>query len=397
MQQFDVVISGGAASGSILALALSCFSAHKLRIAIVEKSLPDSNTQGGFDARSIALAQGSLQKIAKIQPLEGENLFSQLAPLLTIIRQIEVSDQTHFGKTTLTAEELQLAQLGAVIELAPLGMLLQELLIKQPNIHLYCPHYIKQIERTQESCTLRLDNDEQLSCALVVAADGIQSQTAKMCNVLTETLQDYAQSAVIANVMISEEHQHRAFERFTSQGPLALLPLSGNRMSLVWCVKQANELLSLSEQEFLAKLQQQFGWQLGKFSQVGKRFAYPLISQRAQSHIHHRFVAVGNAAQLLHPVAGQGFNLGLRDIFLLAEKVGKAFMQGKDTGEYALLSQFEQERNQDQERVIQQTSGLISLFCCERLPIQIARNLGLIGASHCKIARQQIAHQALGI
>lgn len=397
MQHFDVIINGGAASGSMLALALSCFTKHKLRIAIVEKSLPDENRQGGFDARSIALAQGSLQKIAQIQPLVGENLLSQLSPLLTLIRQIEVSDQTHFGKTTLTADELNVPQLGAVIELEAFGKILHSILKTHSNIQLFCPQTIQQIKRTQANCEVILKNNEKLYASLLVAADGIQSQSAKMCGIQTEMLRDYEQSAVITNVKISEAHQYRAFERFTSQGPLALLPLSEKKMSLVWCVAQAETLLTLSDDEFLTKLQQQFGWQLGKFTQIGKRFTYPLISQKAQYHIHHRFAVVGNAAQLLHPVAGQGFNLGLRDIFLLAENVSYAFMQGKDIGEYALLSKFEQERNQDQQRVIQQTSGLISLFCCEHLPIQIARNLGLIGLSHCKLARQQIAHQALGL
>lgn len=167
-------------------------------------------------------------------------------------------------------------------------------------------------------------------------------------------------------------------------------------MSLVWCVKEPNELIQLSDSEFLARLQQQFGWKLGQFVRVSKRFVYPLILQKAQSHIHHRLAVVGNAAQMLHPVAGQGFNLGLRDLTTLAELVALAFNQGKDIGEFSLLSTFENERTQDQARMINATSGLISLFCCEMLPVQVVRNLGLLTVSHSKIARDFVANQALG-
>ncbi|WGE51834.1 2-octaprenyl-6-methoxyphenyl hydroxylase [Actinobacillus equuli subsp. haemolyticus] len=396
VEQFDVVIVGGAVTGSVLALALSSLSQHKIRIAIVEKQVPNYAQQGGFDARSIALAQGSLQKFAQIRPLSGRSLAEQIQQIATSIQQIQVSDLGHFGKTTLKANELNLAQLGVVVELAKLGKILTACIEQQPSIHCYCPNQISHFERSQTEILIKLQSGEQIRTQLIVAADGIQSQIAQQCGVETELLKDYQQSALIANVEISEPHQGQAFERFTTQGPLALLPLSDNRMSLVWCVKQAEDLLNLSEQEFLAQLQQQFGWKLGQFMRVSKRFVYPLTSQKAQSHIHHRLAIVGNAAQLLHPVAGQGFNLGMRDLFTLAQLLAKAFEQGKDLGEFALLNQFEQSRTQDQAQIISLTSGLISLFSCDLLPLQAVRNLGLFAISHSKLLRENIANKALG-
>ncbi|WGE75895.1 2-octaprenyl-6-methoxyphenyl hydroxylase [Actinobacillus equuli] len=396
VEQFDVVIVGGAVTGSVLALALSSLSQHKIRIAIVEKQVPNYAQQGGFDARSIALAQGSLQKFAQIRPLSGRSLAEQIQQIATSIQQIQVSDLGHFGKTTLKANELNLAQLGVVVELAKLGKILTACIEQQPSIHCYCPNQISHFERSQTEVLIKLQSGEQIRTQLIVAADGIQSQIAQQCGVETELLKDYQQSALIANVEISEPHQGQAFERFTTQGPLALLPLSDNRMSLVWCVKQAEDLLNLSEQEFLAQLQQQFGWKLGQFMRVSKRFVYPLTSQKAQSHIHHRLAIVGNAAQLLHPVAGQGFNLGMRDLFTLAQLLAKAFEQGKDLGEFALLNQFEQSRTQDQAQIISLTSGLISLFSCDLLPLQAVRNLGLFAISHSKLLRENIANKALG-
>ncbi|WGE32387.1 2-octaprenyl-6-methoxyphenyl hydroxylase [Actinobacillus genomosp. 2] len=395
-EQFDVVIVGGAVTGSVLALALSSLSQHKMRIAIVEKQLPNYTQQGGFDARSIALAQGSLQKFAQIRPLVGNSLAEQIQQIATPIQQIQVSDLGHFGKTTLKASELNVAQLGVVVELAKLGKILTACIERQPNIHCFCPNQITHFERSQTEVLIRLQSGEQIRTQLMVAADGVQSQIALQCGVDTELLKDYQQSALIANVEISEPHQGQAFERFTTQGPLALLPLSDNRMSLVWCVKQAEDLLSLADEDFLSQLQQQFGWKLGRFKQVSKRFVYPLTSQKAQSHIHHRLAIVGNAAQLLHPVAGQGFNLGMRDLFTLAQLLAKASAEGKDLGEFALLNQFEQSRKLDQTQIIRLTSGLVSLFSCDFLPLQAVRNLGLLAISHSKLLRENIANKALG-
>lgn len=395
-REFDVVIVGGAVTGSVLALALSSFSRHKISIAIIEKFLPDYEKQGGFDARSIALAEGSLQKMSKITPLAGENLKEIIQAISTPIQTIQIADKGHFGKATLKAEEQNLPQLGVVVELAKLGENLTACIEKQANIQLFCPNEVRVIERSQKSCKLTLDDGKQLSCRLLIAADGIQSTIAKQCGVETFQVKDYEQSAIIANVELSEPHQNQAFEYFTEQGPFALLPLKGNTMSLVWCNKQTESLQQLSDEEFLIRLQQQFGWKLGKFLRVSKRFVYPLILQKAESHIHHRLAIVGNAAQMLHPVAGQGFNLGLRDLFTLALLVGDTFNQGKDIGEYALLSEFERQRKNDQSKMMNLTNGLISIFTCEILPIRILRNLGLFAVSHSKTARDFIANRALG-
>lgn len=396
MEHFDIAIIGGATSGSMLALALSSATQHQLKIALVEKSLPNYAEQGGFDARCIALAYGSLQKMAKIRPLAGGNLDEILGKISTPIQQIHVSDQGHFGKTILSAEELKLNKLGVVVELAKLGEQLSQLMEQQPNIQQFCPDSVEKIERTQQTCLLNLSSGKQITCKLIVAADGIQSQVAKMCGVNTQEILDYQQSAIIANVELSEEHNGKAFERFTQQGPLALLPLTEKTMSLVWCMHDASIAMEMNNAEFLNALQQQFGWKLGKFIRVSKRYVYPLKMQKAESHIHHRLAIVGNAAQLVHPVAGQGFNLGMRDLFELTNLIGNAFKQEKDIGDFALLNQFEQIRNADQTRIMSQTSGLISLFCSNFLPIQILRNAGLIGISHSLITRNQVAHQALG-
>ncbi|MDH2997485.1 2-octaprenyl-6-methoxyphenyl hydroxylase [Pasteurellaceae bacterium LFhippo2] len=395
-QKFDVVIVGGAITGSVLALALSSVSQHKMQIAIVEKNQPNYAEQGGFDARSIALAYGSLQKLAKIQPVVGENLATLVENISTSIQQIHVSDQTHFGKTTLKASELKLNKLGVVVELAKFGEKLANIIEQHQNIQIFCPDTVESIERTENECYLTLSSQQKLTSQLVVAADGIQSQIAQQCGVETQFIKDYHQSAIIANVELSEAHNGRAFERFTTQGPFALLPLTDKTMSLVWCVKDSAEPMAYSDQDFLKALQQQFGWKLGKFLRVSKRFVYPLSSQKSASHISHRLAIVGNASQLLHPVAGQGFNLGMRDLFELATLIGNAFNQQQDIGNFALLSQFDKNRQADQNRIMQSTSGLISIFSCEFLPVSSIRNAGLFALSHIPLARNMVANRALG-
>lgn len=395
-QQFDAVIIGGAITGSVLALALSSVSGHKMRIAIVEKQRPNYAQQGGFDTRAIALAYGSLQKMATIRPLGGKNLAALVEEFATPIQHIHVSDQHHFGKTTLRAEDLRLDKFGVVVELATLGEKLAALIAQHSHIRLFCPDKVQSLNRTAAQCELTLVSGTRLVAPLMIAADGIQSEIARQCGVDTECVKAYRQSAVIANVELAEPHQNHAFERFTSQGPFALLPLAARTMSLVWCVQQPDEIIAYSDAQFLQALQRQFGWRLGKFLRVSKRFVYPLSSQKAASHIHHRLAIVGNAAQLLHPVAGQGFNLGMRDLFCLAELVGQAFQAGQDLGSIRVLAEFERRRQADQARIMRYTSGLISLFGHEGLSAQLARNIGLFSLSHCDWARAKVANQALG-
>lgn len=395
-EKFDVVIVGSAITGSVLALALSSFSQHNMRIAVIEKMPTNYTQQGGFDTRSIALAEGSLQKFSQIQPRIGENLAVKIRQMATPIKQVHVSDAGHFGKVSLMADELGLSQLGCVIELARLGDYLTECLSKQTNVQLFCPNEVIEVNRSAQECLLTLQDGQQLHSQLMIAADGTQSKLAHQCGVKTELCHDYQQSAIIANITISQPHHFQAFERFTAEGPIALLPMSEQQMSLVWCVKQAESLMASSDQVFLTRLQQQVGWKLGRFTQVSKRFAYPLTSQKASAHVHHRLAIVGNAAQLLHPVAGQGFNLALRDLYTLATLLGDAFGQGKDLGEFSLLQYFMQARQPDQQHIMQLTNGLVSLFTDQTLAVQAVRNLALFAIEHTSLGRSWIAHQALG-
>ena len=393
---YDIVIVGGAMTGTTLALALSAFTNGKMKIAVLERQPSKQHQQSGFDARCIALSDGSCQKFAQIILPDGQNLWQKIQPFSTHIEQVHVSDKGHSGIVEFSAREFHLQQLGAVIELQQVGQILLQAVEQSDNIDYLCPVEIAHIERSQDGVKISLKNDRTLTAQLLIGADGTKSEVASAVNISQEMLHDYGQTAIIANVQTQQPHQNRAFERFTTEGPLALLPMKDNLMSLVWCVRHADELLQADENSFLTRLQQQFGWRLGRFQRCGQRFAYPLTLSCAAQHVQARTVLIGNAAQTLHPIAGQGFNLGIRDVMTLVNILSYAYLQQQEIGDDALLQQYENKRKADQKQMIQLTGGLLTIFANNLLPLQIGRNLGLMALAQSSMLRQYFAKPTLG-
>ena len=393
---YDIVIVGGAMTGTTLALALSAFTNGKMKIAVLERQPAKQHQQSGFDARCIALSDGSCQRFSRIILPDGQNLWQKIQPFSTHIEQIHVSDKGHSGIVEFSARESHLQQLGAVIELQQAGQIMLQAVEQSDNIDYLCPVEIAHIECSQDGVKISLKNDRTLTAQLLIGADGTKSEVASAVNISQEMLHDYGQTAIIANVQTQQPHQNRAFERFTTEGPLALLPMKDNLMSLVWCVRHADELLQADENAFLTRLQQQFGWRLGRFQRCGQRFAYPLTLSRAAQHVQARTVLIGNAAQTLHPIAGQGFNLGIRDVMTLANILSYAYLQQQEIGDDALLQQYENKRKADQKQMIQLTDGLLTIFANNLLPLQIGRNLGLMALAQSSMLRQYFAKPTLG-
>ncbi|MBE2897549.1 2-octaprenyl-6-methoxyphenyl hydroxylase [Pasteurellaceae bacterium 20609_3] len=393
-QHYDVVIIGGAMSGATLALMLA---QAKLRVAVVEQHLPKAHHDGGFDARCIALSHGSMQLLNRVRGAQC-SLLGAVRGDLCGIEQIHISDQGHSGMVTLEAAKLNLRALGAVVPLARMGEVLMRFINAQENIDYLAPASVERVDYLADSVQVTLTDGSQLDSQLLVAADGTHSRTARAAGIGLETLSDYGQSAVIANVKTELPHQHRAFERFTANGPVALLPMHDNVMSLVWCERQARAeaLMAASEPHFLSELQRAFGWRLGKLEHVSPRFCYPLKLQKAQLLHAQRLVLVGNAAQTLHPIAGQGFNLGLRDIATLAVMLGQAHAQGQDLGASALLSDYARARENDKTRIMQLTDSLVSIFANPLLPFAVGRNLGLGWLACNRTLRQHFIKPTLG-
>ncbi|EHR0572865.1 2-octaprenyl-6-methoxyphenyl hydroxylase [Vibrio parahaemolyticus] len=389
MKQYDVVIAGGAMAGATLALAIEHLSRGALRVAVVEPFKAQSDQHPGFDSRSIALSYGTVNLLRHLE------LWSAIEPFSTPIEHIHVSDRSHAGMTDITKHDVGVEALGYVVELADVGRVYQELLTHSTAIDLYCPDSAKHITRTQENVTLELASGELLNAKLLVAADGAVSQCCQQIG-LELSEHDFDQVAVIANIVTQEPHQGRAFERFTENGPVALLPMSDNRMSLVWCLRpdDAQIVMELSESEFLERLQQDFGWRLGAMQKVGLRASYLLLLRHRKQNISHRFAIVGNAAQTLHPIAGQGFNLGIRDVVTLAEELVK---QGEDVGRYQGLIRFSQRREADRNETIWLTSSLVHVFSNDLLAMRIGRNTALAAMDNLSIFKQPLLRHTLGL
>ncbi|MBB1202822.1 2-octaprenyl-6-methoxyphenyl hydroxylase [Enterobacteriaceae bacterium 89] len=383
----SVIIVGGGMTGATLALAISQLSHGKVPVHLIEAVAPESQKHPGFDGRAIALAAGTCQQLARV------GIWQAIKDCATAIRTVHVSDRGHAGFVTLEAEDYHLPALGQVVELHDVGQRLFGLLRKAPGVTLHCPARVAEFSRTQDSVNVSLDNGTTLTGKLLVAADGSRSALGEQCGIAWQQ-QSYEQLAVIANVTTALSHEGRAFERFTQHGPLAMLPMSDGRCSLVWChaLENRDEVLSWSDARFCEELQQAFGWRLGRITQAGSRAVYPLSLTTATRAVSHRVALVGNAAQTLHPIAGQGFNLGLRDVMSLAEMVAKA----DDAGDYALLDSYQQRRESDKSATIGVTDGLVHLFANRWAPLVAGRNVGLMAMELFTPARDALAQRTLG-
>jgi len=387
----SVIIVGGGMAGATLALAISELTQGALPVHLVEATAPDSAEHPGFDARAIALAAGTCQQLARV------GIWSHIANYATPITRVHVSDRGHAGFVTLSAEDYRIAALGQVVELHDVGKTLFRLLQKAPGVTLHCPERVSSFTRDEQQVSVVLDSGKVITGSLLVAADGSRSALGAQCGVSWQQT-PYQQVAVIANVTTAVAHQGRAFERFTSHGPLAMLPMSQGRCSLVWChpLEKQEQVLGWSDEKFCHELQKAFGWRLGNIVHAGTRSAYPLSLTTASSAISHRTVLVGNAAQTLHPIAGQGFNLGMRDVMSLAESVTEAWRAQRDVGGYAVLTRYRDRRHADKQATIGVTDGLVHLFANRWAPLVVGRNVGLMAMELFTPARDALAQRTLG-
>lgn len=387
----SVIIAGGGMAGATLALTLSHLSAGKIAVHLVEASDPVSANHPGFDARAIALAHGTTQQLART------GIWQAIEHCATAIRTVHVSDRGHAGFVTLEAQDFHIDALGQVVELHDVGQRLFALLRKAPGVTLHCPARVTQFTRDADGVDVTLDNGAALRGQLLVAADGSRSSLGTQSGIAYQEY-DYQQVAVIANVTTSVPHNGRAFERFTEYGPLAMLPMSENRCSLVWCHprEQQQAVLAWSDEQFCRELQKAFGWRLGRIVHAGARNAWPLTLTTAANPVSHRVALVGNAAQTLHPIAGQGFNLGLRDVISLAESLVQAMQDSPDIGRYDVLCRWQQQRQSDKAATIGMTDGLVHLFANRWAPLVAGRNLGLMAMEMITPARNALAKRTLG-
>ncbi len=412
-QHFDVIISGGGLSGSLMALSLSQLTkpdGSALSIAIVE-TLPyqqaspvDENTL--FDARVLALSHGSASYLNKV------GAWQYLADDVCAITDIDISDRGHFAKARLKASEYNVNALGYVIDMALIGKAQLKALSTSRNVYWFSPDSITNInwQAQDESAVnksqveVTLNSGKSLSASLLLACDGVQSPVRKLAKIAV-TCDDYHQVALIANVSTTKAHQNKAFERFTEFGPIAMLPLTSvasqsnaSRCSLVWTMtpEQAQHIKQLSDDAFKVELERAFGSYLGAITHVGKRDVYPLVLLQAERQTFHRMALVGNSSHTIHPIAGQGFNLGLRDVQVMTDLIAKALLAGEDIGSFALLHNYQVNRVKDQQEVIQLTDSLVTLFANDLPPLVVGRNIGLQALNFISPFKNALVKKTMG-
>ena len=367
--RYDVAIAGGGMVGASLALALS---GTALRVLLIEAVAPRSAAQPSFDDRTTALGNGA-RRI-----LETLGVWDALAAHAGAITHIHVSDAGHFAFARLQARAHELAAFGYTVRNRDLGRELWQALQQRGGVELASPARVTDVSLGTDFVQLTLQQAEAtrvIGARLVVAADGAHSLVKQSAGIGSRS-RDYAQVALVANIKAARRAAGIAYERFTESGPLALLPLHDGAFTVVWTLapQLAQAMQSCGASEFCQQLQRSFGWRAGRIEQVGERSGYPLSLVAAQASTAARVALIGNAAQALHPVAAQGFNLGLRDAAVLAELIAAA----ADPGEAALLAQFAQRRAADRDGMIAFTDRLVRLFGDQRAPLIAARNLALL-------------------
>lgn len=400
---FDVLIVGGGLVGASLAVALAPLD---LKVGVIEAIPPGAENQPSYDDRATALSWGS-RRI-----LDSMDLWSAIAEEAAAIERVHVSERNRLGLTLLKAEDYNVAALGYVVPNRCLGHALQSAL-QNTDVKQFCPARWVSLQMETGQVRLLIETNEgqqEVSSRLLIAADGARSKIRQQLGIENREW-DYDQHALIVNVQPEQPHDHIAYERFTPDGPMALLPLgdnvgnnvgnnvSDNRYAVVITVaaNQVDSILALSDDDFLAFLQQRFGMHK-RFTRPGKRAHYPLKFIRAKKQSQGRILLMGNAAHNLHPIAGQGFNLSLRDIARLVDVLADNLVDLKQSGTVeTAIQHYLKTHRQDQLLTSVFTDSLHRVFGNPLLPVRALRGAGLLGLALLPFAKNTLARHTMGL
>ena len=399
---YDLVVVGAGMVGASFCCALeNLLRESPISVLVIEAIAPNNGLvkQSSFDARSTALSFGS-RKI-----FEEFAVWQELGAAVSAIDEIQVSDRGRLGAVSLSAQEQKVDAFGYVVENKRLGEVLNARLLGSDKINLLSPAAVSSIKATEGGMQLRLqhgDSDAIVDTSLVVLADGGKSPVCEQLGI-SQSIERYDQHALIANIVFEKPHNNIAYERFTDTGPLAILPLQAidgtNRGSLVWTlsVEQAAEFREMYEEQLLSLLQARFGFKLGKITNIGERFVYPLSLSLAKEQVRPGLALLGNVAHTLHPVAGQGLNLALRDARVLVDVLGKAMQQEAALGDMSMLSEYVARQEADQALTTQFTHNITKLFSSNNDAKVWLRKFGLLAIELSPRVRHSLAERAMGL
>jgi 2-octaprenyl-6-methoxyphenol hydroxylase len=386
----ELLIAGGGLTGLLLAVA--CAGAG-LTVAVVDRQDPATSLGESFDGRTSAIAYGSHQV------LDGIGLWPGVAADAEPILEIRIADDQsplflHYDHRELGTG----TPLGYIVENRVLRRALIERVRSIPNLVFLAPLSVLSVSGSPLAATALLSDGREIRARLVAAADGQQSPLRRAAGIRTLE-QRYGQTGIVTTVRHQHPHRGVAVEHFLPAGPFAILPMTDNRSSIVWTERAelAPRLINLSDVAFADELAARFGDFLGTIEPIGPRWAYPLAVLLAEKYVAPRLALVGESAHMIHPIAGQGLNLGVRDVAVLAELVIDARRLGLDIGDEALLVQYQRWRRFDCLAMAAVTDGLNRLFSNALQPLQLARDIGLAAVHRLPPLKRLLMRDAMGL
>lgn len=404
-KSYDILIIGAGMAGLSLVHLLRSSIEQGLKVALVERfELPRldnvsvktsiNDNPPSFDGRATALSYGTQQIFSQL------GIWSNISDAACPITSIQVSDQGRFGQTHIRHTDVNVDALGYIIRNRALGQgLMMNLPVGDKGIDLLAPESVETISITdQNHARLILASGEEVRADLVVMADGGRSDLAQQLGIQHQK-QSYGTHALVTSVRIDRHHDHWAYERFTEKGPIAMLPLANNEFAVVWTLTndKIDEYMTADDKTLIDRLQNAFGYRAGRIVEMGVRASYPLSLVKAQEQVRPHIVLLGNAAHSLHPVAGQGFNLALRDAAALAEQIHNAFKADLPLGSWSVVQAYYQQQKNDQKNTILGSDLLPKLFGQKSKILSVSRDAGLIALALSPTSRKLFTRQAMGL
>ncbi len=399
----EVVIAGGGMVGLSLGLTLA---GAGLEVVVVDRADPATVQGAAFDGRASAIARGSQQALA------GAGLWDAMAPAAQPILDIRVSDG-RIGRPAAPLflhydhREMAGGPLGFIIENREIRKALHSEAARRPGLTLLAPASVAALEAAGGRVAARLGDGRRVTARLAIAADGRNSPLREAAGIATARW-SYPQAGIVCSLAHERPHHGVAHEHFLPAGPFAVLPMTDDpsgtsggrhRSSLVWTERRdlAAAMMALAPAEFARELARRFGDSLGRLEPIGGRWSHPLVLLHARRYYAPRLALIGDAAHAIHPIAGQGLNLGLRDVAALAEAVVDARRLGLDIGAPEVLRCYQRWRRLDNLMLVAATDGLNRLFSNDLAPLRLARDLGLAAVNRLPPAKRLFMAHAMGL
>ena len=398
---YDVIIIGagmvGATTACLAAQIVDKKGASALKIGLIESRSTPPFDSDQFDPRVAALTEKT-RSLLECCSVWEEIQAKRVAPY----KAMQIWDAEGTGQINFNCRDVHLPNLGHIVEASAITTSLMTYIEGLPNVDIHCPTKVEHYQIEEDAVILRLNNQHSISASLLIAADGANSSVRQQFQFATREW-DYQQQAIVTTITTEQPNQQTAWQRFMPTGPLALLPLNdhGNlqRCSIVWSqdTAESERLMALSDEDFCEQLSVASEYCLGQVTAVDKRFLIPLRQRHAIDYAKSRVALIGDAAHSIHPLAGQGVNLGFADAQVLVEEIQRAFSRSVDLGELSVLKRYQRRRKPENLAAMATMEGFKRLFGSDSSALRLMRNAGMSGVDQIAPLKNQLIKKAMGL